>query len=226
MFALAARAWQRVVPLQLRQLGTSGAAQAAVQKLERSRPPRSVTKYKKPFTERKQYLFGTYDTQFASNQGLLVVQHYNLSGAEMLDLRRRLKLEAGAGIMIVRAKMMKAVLRDTRYANLGALFTGPSALIYWPAGDTLEGMAKALEIVKKQRKVVVMGGKYEDILLNPGMVQGLVTMPSMDQLRSQLVGVVQTPAQKLAAILGRVPQSLVGVLAQRADGEGSDSKSS
>lgn len=196
--------------------------------LDRLLPPKKLTTYKRPFTERKQYLFREYESQFVNSPSIIVLQHHNLNGQEQLECRRDLKLKAqGAHLMIVRSKMVKAVLRHTRFTNLGNLFSGPTAIVYWDNTKTAEGfdlvlaMKQAMNMLKPQRKVILMGGKYEDILLNPAMMKSFVNMPSVDQLRAQLVGVLQTPAQKLASVLGRIPQRLVGVLKQRADGEGS-----
>ncbi|KAJ1647480.1 hypothetical protein J3B02_003307 [Coemansia erecta] len=188
-------------------------------KLERTQAPKTQTTYKKPFSYRKQFLFGTYDTQIASSPSVVVVQHHNLSGSELMAHRRDLKTKAqGARLMIVRPKMIKAVLRDTRYTNLADLFSGPTAIIYWTEKvDTIVAMRQAMDVVKKQRKIILMGAKFEDMLLNVPMMNNLVDLPSLDILRAQVVGIIQSPAQQLAAVLNRIPQRLVGVLKQKAE---------
>ncbi|KAJ1808155.1 hypothetical protein LPJ75_004640 [Coemansia sp. RSA 2598] len=114
--------------------------------------------------------------------------------------------------------MIKAVLRDTRYTNLGDLFSGPTGIIYWTEKvDTMEGMKLAMEVVKKQRKIILMGAKFENMLLNVPMMKSLVDLPSLDVMRAQVVGVIESPAQQLAAVLNRIPQRLVGVLKQKAE---------
>ncbi|KAJ1727509.1 hypothetical protein LPJ61_004530, partial [Coemansia biformis] len=115
-----------VIQPRARVLGAVIARRALSGGLERSRAPKTQTTYKKPFSQRKQYLFGEYDRSFAQSPGVIVVQHYNLSGSEQLEQRQSLKLSAhGAKLLVVRSKMVKAVLRDTRFGNLGDLFTGP-----------------------------------------------------------------------------------------------------
>ncbi|KAJ1990839.1 hypothetical protein GGI25_004884 [Coemansia spiralis] len=188
--------------------------------LERSQPPKTLTTYKKPFTKRKQYLFAEYETQMALGP-IVVIQFNNLSGAEQLDFRRSLKLSASnAHMMVVRPKMFKAVVRHTKYINMSNLFSGPSAIIYWDQEeDVVAGMRKVIELVGKQKKIILMGAKYNDLLLNPEMMKGFVNLPNVDQLRAQVVGVLESPAQRLASAIKRVPQRLVGVLKQKADGE-------
>ncbi|KAJ2378361.1 hypothetical protein IW150_000848 [Coemansia sp. RSA 2607] len=208
---------QRVVPRNL--LSTSSVAHV---KLERSQPAKTQTTYKKPFTQRKQYLFSTYDEQFAASKTVLIVQHHNLSGSELTEQRRELKMAAsGARLMVVRPKMVRAVLRDTRYGNLGEAFVGPTAIVCWDQDVELEAVKKAMEVVKRQKKMVLVGAKHEDMILNAQMLAGLVNLPSMETLRAQVVGVVQAPAQQLAGVLKRIPQRLVGVLKQKAEA-GSD----
>ncbi|KAJ1790803.1 hypothetical protein GGH19_001773 [Coemansia sp. RSA 1807] len=207
-----------------RGLASAATSQPSAQKLERTRAPKTLTTYKKPFTPRKQYLFNEYDTQLANSPAVIVLQHYNLSGAELQELRRSLKQTAqNAHLMVVRAKMMRAVLRDTRYANLSSVFTGPSAVVYWDStADGLAAMKLAIAAVQKQKKLIVMGAKFGDLLLNQKMMHGFVNLPSIDQLRAQVLGVVQAPAQQLTAVLARTPQRLVGVLAQMSDAKGQE----
>ncbi|KAJ1937035.1 hypothetical protein FBU59_004872 [Linderina macrospora] len=226
MFSLARTAFRTRVPIQ-RTMATA----AAVSRLERSRPAKTHTEYKKPFSQRKQFLFGEYETQFVDSPSVIVLQHHNLSGTEQAAQRRELKLNAqGAKLMIVRSRMAQAVLRDTAYANMAALFSGPSAIVYWQKESMKEGfdpmlaMKQAMEITGKQRKMVLMGAKIEETLLNPAMMKDFVNMPSIDMLRAQVIGVVQSPSQQLAALLQRIPQRLAGVLKQRADGESQEAK--
>ncbi|KAI7827751.1 hypothetical protein BX661DRAFT_182356 [Kickxella alabastrina] len=187
--------------------------------LERSQAPKTQTTYKKPFTQRKQYLFSAYEHQFTTPT-LLIVQHYNLSGPELMEHRRELKVSAhGARLMVVRPKMVKAVVRHTKFENMGDLFSGPMALIYWDKDMGLEAVKEAMEVVRKQKKMVLLGAKYGDSVLNVPMVEGLVDLPEIDVLRAQVLGVLQQPAQQLAAVLNRIPQRLVGVLQQKVDAE-------
>ncbi|KAJ2807246.1 hypothetical protein H4R20_001359 [Coemansia guatemalensis] len=196
--------------------------QGLAQKLERSAAPKTLTTYKKPFSPRKQYLFREYDRYFAQSPAVIIVQHYNLSGAEQTEQRIKLKAEAqGARLMIARSKMVQAVLRDTRYENMAQLFSGPSAFIFWDqdVADPLVAMRQAMDAIQRQRKIVVVGAVFGDVLLNTAMLKDFVNLPNIDQLRAQLLGAIQYPAQKLTAILQRVPQRLVGVLEQKAQGE-------
>ncbi|KAJ1665396.1 hypothetical protein EV178_003183 [Coemansia sp. RSA 1646] len=218
----------RQVPLRL--LASQSAEKTANARpfsLERSRAPKTHTTYKQPFTQRKQYLFSEYDKQFGTSPAVVVLQHHNLSGADQLELRKQLKLQAQGGkLMVVRPKMFKAVLRHTRFANMENLFSGPSAIIYWSdidGSDVIQAMGQVLDIVKPQRKLVLMGARYGDsLVLNPSMLRDFVKLPGMDQLRAQVVGVIESPARSLASVLNRIPQRLVGVLKQRADGEGQE----
>ncbi|KAJ2438887.1 hypothetical protein GGI03_008921 [Coemansia sp. RSA 2337] len=65
-----------------------------------------------------------------------------------------------------------------------------------------------------------MGAKYGETLLNPSMMKDFVNLPHIDQLRAQVLGVIQSPAQQLSSVLQRIPQRLVGVLQQKVDAEG------
>ncbi|KAJ1952118.1 hypothetical protein EC988_003723 [Linderina pennispora] len=226
MFSLTRTAFRIRAPVQ-RTMATA----AVSSRLERSRPAKTHTEYKKPFSARKQFLFGEYEAHFVDSPSVIVLQHHNLSGSEQAAQRRDLKLNAqGAKLMIVRSRMVQAVLRDTAYANLTSLFSGPSAIVYWQKDavaedfDPVLAMRQVMEITGQQRKMVLMGAKIDNTLLNPAMMKDFVNMPNIDQLRAQIIGVVQSPSQQLASLLQRIPQRLAGVLKQRADGESQEAK--
>ncbi|KAI8325722.1 hypothetical protein GQ54DRAFT_295307 [Martensiomyces pterosporus] len=206
-------------------------AAATGAKLERAKAPKALTEYKKPFSPRKQYLFSEYERHFVESPAIIVMQHHNLGGVEQAEQRRDFKLNAqGARMMIVRSKMLKAVLRHTRFANMGNLFSGPTAVVYWRQSDVKEdfdplmAMKQVMESAGRQRKLILMGAKFDNVLLNPAMMRDFVNLPHIDQLRGQILGVIQSPAQQLSSLLQRIPQRLAGVLKQRADGAESSSE--
>ena len=128
----------------------------------------------------------------------MVVTHYmGLTVAEMTDLRLRLRKE-GAAIKVVKNTLALKAL-DGKLGDKGEkLFTGPVAIAYGP--DAVSAAKVAVAYAKENDKFVILGGAMGATLLNTDGVKSLATMPSLDELRAKLVGLIQAPATKIAQL--------------------------
>ncbi|TVQ40215.1 MAG: 50S ribosomal protein L10 [Geminicoccaceae bacterium] len=149
--------------------------------------------------------------------GVVVVAHYQgLNVAEMTDLRRKMRA-GGAGFRVAKNRLVKLALDGTPFAPATELFTGPTAI-----GFSLDPTAapKVLsEYAKKNDKLKIIGGGFGGTLLDPAAVKALAELPSIDELRSRLLGLLNAPAAKLLRQLQAPAQNLVGVLQAKADKE-------
>ena len=97
--------------------------------------------------------------------------------------------------------------------------TGPTAIVV--GGNDPSGVAKALgKFFKDKEKVELKGGALNNRLLNTDEIEQLAKLPGLDSLRAQLMGLLNTPAQKMVSILNAVPASVVNVLQAKVDQEG------
>ena len=136
--------------------------------------------------------------QVFQNTGVIVVAHYSgLSVAEMSDLRRRMK-GAGAALKVAKNRLAKIALEGTDVAHLGPLLQGPTVLAY--SDDPVAAPKVAVDFAKGNDKFVILGGAMGATSLNPDSVKALATMPSLDELRAKLVGLIQAPATKIAQL--------------------------
>ena len=129
----------------------------------------------------------------------VVVTHYSgLNVSAISDLRRRMQ-EAGATFRVTKNRLTKLALEGTPYADLAALFTGPTAIAY--SDDPVAPARVAVEFAKRHNALVVLGGALAERRLEVEDVKALASLPSLDVLRSQLIGLVQAPASKVASVL-------------------------
>jgi large subunit ribosomal protein L10 len=134
-----------------------------------------------------------------SDAGLVVVTHYRgISSAEALELRRRMK-EAGASFRVTKNRLTRLALAGTPYEPLEELFTGPTAIAY--SDDPVAAAKAAVGYAKSNDKLVVVGGALRESVLDESGVKALAALPSLDELRAQLVGLISTPATRVAAVL-------------------------
>lgn len=135
-----------------------------------------------------------------ADAGAVVVTHYmGLTVAEMTDLRLRLRKE-GAALKVVKNTLVQKAL-DGAIGEAGdALFTGPVAIAYGP--DPVSAAKIVTQYAKENDKLSVVGGVLgQTTVLDKAAVASLATLPSLDQIRSQLIGLVNSPATKIAGVL-------------------------
>ena len=143
--------------------------------------------------------------------GAVVVTHYmGLTVAEMTDLRGRLRQE-GAQLQVVKNTLVQKALNGSVGEAGDALFKGPVAIAYAP--DAVSAAKVATQYAKDNDKFTVVGGLMGQQVLDKSSVTALAALPSLDQLRGKLIGLIQAPATKIAGVLQAPAAQLARVFA-------------
>jgi large subunit ribosomal protein L10 len=130
--------------------------------------------------------------------GVAVVAHYSgLTVAQMQKLRSQMKL-AGASVKVSKNRLAKIALEGTDVAAIGSLLKGPTVIA--TSDDPVAAPKVAVEFAKANDKFVILGGSMGPTALNVDGVKALASLPSLDELRGKLVGLVQAPATKIAQL--------------------------
>ena len=146
-----------------------------------------------------------------SGAGAVVVTHYKgLTVAEMTDLRGRLRHE-GAQLQVVKNTLATKALDGSIGAEGDALFTGPVAIAFAP--DPVSAAKVATQYAKDNDKFTVIGGFMGQQVLDKKSVTALASLPSLDQLRAKIIGLLQAPATKIAGVLQAPGGQLARVVA-------------
>ncbi|MBS0478168.1 MAG: 50S ribosomal protein L10 [Proteobacteria bacterium] len=136
--------------------------------------------------------------QTFSEVGVVVVtRNLGLTVAQSTQLRTKMR-EAGATYKVSKNKLAKIALDGTDYLSLGDMLTGPVGLA--TSIDPVAAAKVVVDFAKTNDKLEIVGGAMGATALNPEGVKALATMPSLDELRAKIVGLIQAPAQKLASI--------------------------
>lgn len=134
-----------------------------------------------------------------SSAGVVVVTHYTgLSVAEMTELRGQMA-EAGASFKVSKNRLAKLALDGTGVEEISDLFNGPTAIAY--SDDPVSAPKVAAKFAKGNEKLVILGGFMGDTVLDEAGMKALAELPSLDEIRATLVGMVQRPATNVAGIL-------------------------
>jgi large subunit ribosomal protein L10 len=146
--------------------------------------------------------------------GVIVVAHYaGLTVAQMTELRRRVK-EAGGTVKVAKNRLAKLALRDTDAEGIADLFKGPTCIAY--SADPVAAAKATVTYAKENEKLVILGGAMGKTVLDAAGVKALADLPSLDELRAKLIGLVQAPATKIARVLTEPGAQIARVLQAKA----------
>ncbi|WP_138379491.1 50S ribosomal protein L10 [Luteithermobacter gelatinilyticus] len=134
---------------------------------------------------------------FSSSASVVVVRNGGLSVAEMTDLRNQMR-EAGASIKVAKNRLARLALEGSEIESIGEYLTGPTALGF--SEDPVAPAKILVQFAKKNDKLEILGGAMGTTSLDVNGVKALAELPSLDELRGKIVGLLQAPAGKLASV--------------------------
>jgi large subunit ribosomal protein L10 len=134
-----------------------------------------------------------------AESGSLVVAHYTgMTVAQMGDLRARMRA-AGASFKVAKNRLAVRALQGTPVEGIAKLFKGPTGIAY--SKDPVAASKVAVAYAKDNDKLVILGGSVGSTALDAEGVKALATLPSLDELRGKLVGLILAPATKIAGVI-------------------------
>ncbi len=165
----------------------------------------------------KQAFVASLAEVFAAASMVVVTRNNGLTVAEATELRRRMRA-AGANYRVTKNRLATRALDGTPFDGLAPLLKGPSALAW--AADPVAVAKAAVEFAKTNERFVVVGGALGARMLDASGVQALAELPSLDALRARLVGMIQTPATRIAGVLAAPAGQLARVFGAYARASG------
>ena len=142
--------------------------------------------------------------------GVAIVAHYSgLSVAQMQTLRRQMK-QAGAAVKVSKNRLAKIALEGTDIAAIGPLLRGPTVIA--TSDDPVAAPKVAIEFARANQRFVILGGSMGKTVLDVDGVKALASLPSLDELRGRLVGLIKAPATKLAQLSNAPAAKLARVI--------------
>jgi large subunit ribosomal protein L10 len=162
----------------------------------------------------KRELVTALQSSFAGAGSIVVAQNAGLTVAEMENLRRQMK-SAGGSVKVAKNRLAKLALKETDTADISALFIGPTVIAF--SKDPMIAPKIASGFADKNQKFVILGGAMGKTGLDPSRVKALATMPSLNQLRAMLAGMLKQPATRIASVVQAPGAQIARVLSAYAD---------
>jgi large subunit ribosomal protein L10 len=146
----------------------------------------------------KKELVATLNQVFKTTGVIVVAHNMGLTVNQVNDLRNRMA-QAGATVKVAKNRLAKLALDGTDASGIKDLFTGPTMVAY--AADPVAAPKVAAAFAKANEKFVVLGGALGKTIMDAEAVKALADLPSLDQLRGILIGLIQAPATRIAGVL-------------------------
>jgi large subunit ribosomal protein L10 len=166
---------------------------------------------------KKQALVTELQETFESNNLVVLTHQSGLTVAEVSELRKQMR-EAGGSFKVTKNRLAKIALKGTKFEGLADQFTGPTAIAV--SSDPVAAAKIAVEFAKKNEKLQIICGSLETESLDADAVKALAKLPSLDELRGKLIGLIQAPATKIAGVLQAPGGQLARVFGAYGSSEG------
>jgi large subunit ribosomal protein L10 len=146
-----------------------------------------------------------------ADTGVIVIAHYaGLTVAQMTQLRSEMK-SAGGQVKVAKNRLAKLALEGTDAKGIADLMRGPTCIAY--SADPVAAPKIAVKFAKGNEKFVILGGAMGTTVLDAQGVSALASLPSLDELRGTLIGLIQAPASKIARTVNEPGAQLARVVA-------------
>jgi large subunit ribosomal protein L10 len=165
----------------------------------------------------KQKVVETLREALAETACVVVTRQSGLTVAEVTQLRRQMR-GAGANFRVTKNRLARRALEGTRFEPLSPLFAGPTAIAF--SRDPVAAAKVAVEFANRNDKLTIVGGGLSGRQIDAAGVRELASLPSLDEVRARFVGLLCTPATRLATVLQAPAGQLARVLAAHSEKEG------
>ena len=139
---------------------------------------------------------------------VVITRNLGLSVAQSTELRTKMR-EAGASYKVAKNRLAKLALKDTDYTSIEEYLVGPTALAY--SADPVAAAKAVVEFAMTNDKLEIVGGSMGSVALDANGVKALAAMPSLDELRAKIVGLVNAPATKVVQLVNAPASKLARV---------------
>jgi large subunit ribosomal protein L10 len=148
-------------------------------------------------SQKKQVVSDLHQKMIES-QAVVIVHYQGLTVDEITKLRRKVR-DQGASFLVTKNSLAKLAVAGTNFEKLVNLLNGPTAIAY--SEDPVSAAKSVVQYVNGNDKLKILGGMVDNQVLDIKGVQDLATMPSLDELRAKIIGILSTPATRVATVL-------------------------
>ena len=163
--------------------------------------------------QKKQYI-SDMTTQFDKTEAIIVTHYQGLTVTQLDDLRKKMR-EHGIKFKITNNRITKLALEKTKCKELSDLFTGPTAVAF--GEDAIMSARILSKFAKDNDNLKLIGGIMDNEVLDQAGVQNVASLPTLDEARANIVGILNAPASKLVSILLAYSEKMSSLSAENSE---------
>ena len=162
--------------------------------------------------QEKSDLVKTLHNTFEGSTSVVVVHCNGLTVSESTELRNKMR-EENCNFKVTKNRIARIALKDTKYQHMDSMFKGPTAI--GSSSDPVMAAKILVDYAKENEKLVIIGGGLEDKALSKIDVEALAKLPSLNDLRGKLVGLLQAPASKILRLSVEPASQVLRTISQK-----------
>ena len=160
----------------------------------------------------KSDLVNALHSTFEDSASVVIVHCIGLTVAESTDLRTKMRYE-NCNFKVTKNRIARIALKDTKYQHMESMFSGPTAI--GSSEDPVMAAKILVDFAKKNEKLIIIGGGLEGKPLSKSDVEALAKLPSLNDLRGKLVGLIQAPATKILRVILEPATQVLRTISQK-----------
>ena len=164
-------------------------------------------------SEKKEFVQKLKD-EIDSSSSVIVAHYSGLTVEESEQLRAEMRSN-GAKFKVTKNRLTKLALEQTQFKDIAELFTGPTAIAF--SDDPVAPAKVAVSFEKKLEKFKIIGGGYDGEKIDLEKINFLATLPSIDELRGKIIGLISAPAQKIALIVKEPASQMARLVSSKSE---------
>ncbi len=158
---------------------------------------------------KKQQIVKNLEKIYKSSNSIIIIHYHGFTVADITSLRKKLKAQE-VDLKIVKNTLSKIAMKNINYSDAAKMFQGPVAIAY--SMDIVAAAAGIVEFKKQNNNLKIIGGIINDRIIDTKEVMYLAKLPSLNQLRSNIISLIKSPLLKIVQTINEPKNSLVRVI--------------
>ncbi|MBN8828861.1 MAG: 50S ribosomal protein L10 [Sphingobacteriia bacterium] len=153
-------------------------------------------------------LVASVNEEFKKNTMAVAFYYHGLTVADLTELRKRVGSSQGK-MKVIKNRLTKLAIKETSFECMDPVLKGPTAIAY---SNEPAFVKEIVNFAKDKESLKIVGGVLNGKLVDEASVKVIATLPSLDELRAKILGIIQTPASRVAGAINEVPSKVARVL--------------
>ncbi len=154
-----------------------------------------------------------FNSALKESEFLLVADYKGLNVSEISDLRKEIKSNSDSNFRVAKNTLARRAIKNTNFSIVEKLFVGPTSVAY--SNDPVSISKVAVKFEKENENFKILGGAMGDKELSIEDIKNLASLPSMQEVRAKIVGLLVSTQKNIASILQINQSNLIRIIKKK-----------